>query len=126
MQVMARSFNAVRDPLILSSNPRNRWRIGRDGSVDHSTDGGTTWQPQSTGAAVTLRAGGSPSASVCWLVGPGGVVVLTTDEGRSWQRIAFPAAVDLTLVRATDGVTATVVATDGREFTTADGGRTWR
>jgi Photosynthesis system II assembly factor YCF48 len=125
-QMMARAFNAVRDPVVMSSDPRNRWRIGRDGAVDHTSDGGVTWQPQSTGVGVTLTAGASPTASVCWLVGPGGVVVLTTDEGQSWQRVAFPAAVDLSSIRAQDGTTATIIAADGRTFATQDGGQTWR
>jgi Photosynthesis system II assembly factor YCF48 len=125
-QLMARSFNAVRDPVVMSSNPRNRWRIGRDGAIDHTSDGGVTWQPQTTGVGVTLTAGASPSPSVCWLVGPAGVVALTTDEGRSWQRVAFPEAVDLSGVRAADEKAATILAADGRTFATQDGGRTWR
>jgi hypothetical protein len=125
-QMMVRSLNAVRDPVVMSSNPRNRWRIGRDGAVDHTSDGGVTWQPQSTGVGVTLTAGASPSASVCWLVGPAGVVVMTMDEGRSWQRVAFPAAVDVSGVRAADEKTATILTADGREYRTDDGGRSWR
>jgi hypothetical protein len=123
-QVLARRF--ARDTAIVSSSPISRWRIGTGGVVEHSADGGSTWQTQSTGVTVTLTAGSSPSPSVCWLVGPRGVVVITTDEGRSWQRLSFPVEIDLISVRAIDDTTATVVTSDGRTFTTSDRGRTWR
>ena len=79
---------------IVSSNPGSRWRIVPDGAVQRSADGGSTWQTQQTGVAVTLIAGASPSPSVCWLVGPGGIVLLSTD-GRSWRRLPFPEMTDL-------------------------------
>ena len=40
------------------------------GAVQRSTDGGSTWETQQTGAAVPFTAGASPSSSVCWLGGP--------------------------------------------------------
>jgi hypothetical protein len=122
----ARRFDAAREPIIFSSNPISRWRIGRSGVVQHSADGGSTWQTQSTGVNVTLTAGSSPSPAVCWLVGPAGVVLISTDEGSSWQRLAFPVTTDLVSVRATDTQRATVVTSDGRTFTTSDRGHTWR
>ena len=122
----ALAFRVAVDPVIVSSNPISRWRIGTGGIVEHSADGGSTWQIQSTGANVTLTAGSSPSPSVCWLVGPTGIVLLTTDEGRSWQRLPFPEAIDLISVRATDGRSATVVTSDGRSFRTSDRGGNWK
>jgi hypothetical protein len=116
----------ARDAAVVSSNQVSRWRIGTGGVVQHSADGGSTWQTQSTGVTVTLTAGFSPSPSVCWLVGPGGVVLVSIDEGRSWQRLPFPVVIDLISVRAIDDTTATVVTSDGRTFTTSDRGRNWR
>jgi hypothetical protein len=117
----SRQTVAVRE--IISPDPSIRWRIGMAGSVQYSSNGGSTWEAVSTGVTVDLAAGASPSASVCWLVGRAGTVLLTTD-GRRWQRIAFPEAVDLVAVQATDARTATVTA-DRRVFRTADGGATW-
>jgi hypothetical protein len=113
-----------RQTVIVSPSPASQWRIVPGGVVQHSTDGGSTWEMQSTGVAVTLTAGVSPSPSICWLVGTGGVVLLSTD-GRSWRRLAFPEAADLASVSATDDKAATVTASDGRTFSTNDGGRTW-
>jgi hypothetical protein len=110
---------------IVSPNANVRWRILTAGSVARSTDGGTTWQTQSTGVPLTLTAGTAPSPTMCWLVGPGGVIVLSTD-GRTWQPVPFPEVIDLTSIRASDGANATVTAADGRTFITTDGGKTWR
>ena len=122
-QAKARRSSALLS--IQSPNQNVVWRVVAGTSVERSTDGGTTWQPQSIGAPAQLAAGAAPSPTVCWLVGSGGVVLLTND-GRTWQRVAFPAAVDLTAIFATDGSNATVTASDGRAFVTTDGGKTWR
>ena len=109
---------------IASPNRSIRWRIGRAGSVQYSTNGGASWEPTTTGVSVDLSAGASPAPSVCWMVGRAGTIILTAD-GRRWQRIAFPETVDLVAVQATDARTATVRTADGRALRTADGGATW-
>ena len=124
-QPMAKTFSfGAPETIIVSSNPASRWRILQGGQVQHSADGGATWQTQTTGVSETLSGGSSPSPSVCWLVGPKGIVLRTTD-GRSWTRVPFPQVVPLASVRATDVQMATVTTEDGRQFVTADGGRTW-
>ena len=94
------------------------------GTVQHSTDGGSTWQMQQTGVNVTLTTGASPAPLVCWLVGPAGRVLLSTD-GATWKQVSLAQPIDLVAVRAADGKSATVTASDGRTFTTTDGGVTW-
>jgi photosystem II stability/assembly factor-like uncharacterized protein len=125
-QLMARRFVA-KETTIVSADAQSRWRLGSVGGfVEHSTDGGATWQVLPTGVNAMLVDGSSPSRAVCWLVGQAGVVMLTIDEGRSWQRLASPASIDLRSVTATSDKNATVVAADGRRFSTSDGGRNWR
>ena len=109
---------------IASPDPAIRWRIGAGGSVQYSTNGGSTWEALSTGVSADLTAGASPSPSICWLVGRAGTVLLSTD-GRRWQRVPFPEPADLVQVRATDAGTASVTTADGRTFSTTNGGRTW-
>jgi hypothetical protein len=109
---------------IVSPDSSIRWRIGVRGSVQRSTDGGSTWEAQPTGVTTDLTAGMSPSPSVCWVVGRAGTVLLTSD-GRQWQRVMFPESADLTAVQAIDARTATVATADGRFYRTADGGVTW-
>jgi photosystem II stability/assembly factor-like uncharacterized protein len=109
---------------IVSPNPSNRWRLVPGGAVQHSTDGGATWQTQQTGVDVNLTAGASPAPLVCWLVGPAGRVLLSTD-GATWKQVSLAQPVDLVAVRAVDTRSATVTASDGRTFATTDGGVTW-
>ena len=102
-----------------------RWRLRIAGSVDRSTDGGSSWQTQPTGFATPLVNGAAPTPTICWVVGKGGIVLRSTD-GATWQRVGLPDAIDLTAIRASDAINATVTAADGRVFTTGDGGTTWR
>jgi hypothetical protein len=112
------------DVIVVSSNPSTRFRLLPGGSVQRSADAGSTWRTEVTGTNQTLKAGSSPSPSVCWLVGGAGTVLLSVD-GRTWRRIGFPESVDLLSVTATDQDNAFVGTADGRVFVTADGGQTW-
>ena len=122
----ARAFASRADATIISLNRTSQWRLGVGGEVQHSADGGMTWQAQVTGVTVAPTAGFSPAPSVCWLVGPAGLVLITTDQGGSWRRLPFPIDTDLASVRATDHLAATIATADGRTFVTSDGGATWR
>ncbi len=118
------AFAGGPDVIVVSSNPSTRFRLRPGGAVQRSADAGSTWRTENSGTTETLRAGSSPSPSVCWLVGGAGTVLLSTD-GRTWRRIAFPATVDLLSVAATDQDDASVTTADGRVFVTTDGGQTW-
>lgn len=124
-QTFANALRAQPMPEIVSSNPASRWRITpTPGLVQHSADGGATWEPQQTQVIADLTTGASPTPSVCWLVGRAGLVLLSTDA-RTWRRVTFPESADLVAVQATDDSTATVTTADGRKFSTSDGGLTW-
>lgn len=109
---------------VISPERSYRWRSVTPGSIQYSIDGGMNWRSSSTGTAVALHAGSSPSGTVCWLVGQRGTVLLTTD-GRNWQVRPFPEQVDLMEVRATDARNATVTTVSRRRFATTDGGVSW-
>jgi hypothetical protein len=109
---------------IVSTDSMSRWRIAGGRSIEHTTDGGATWQEQSAGAASTLTAGSAPSPTICWVVGQGGVVLLSAD-GQTWRTVASPGTNDLVSVRAVDERTATVTDVNGRTYVTTDGGVRW-
>jgi hypothetical protein len=110
---------------IVSSNQLVRWRILSGGGVEHSTTGGTTWEPVTIQSAGAPTAGSSPDPLVCWLVGPDGYIARTVD-GMRFQRVPFPESTSLVAVRADSASAATVTAADGRRFRTEDQGMTWR
>jgi hypothetical protein len=112
-------------PLVIASPDRaSRWRLA-GGTVEHTTDGGQSWQPQSTGVVAPMLAGAAPGARVCWLAGTGGVVLRTTDGGATWTRLAAADHTDLVAIEAPDETHATVTTAAGRRFATRDGGATW-
>lgn len=111
-------------PILIESPDRHsQWRIVGD-AVEHTEDGGATWQPQPIGVVSPVRAGAAPDARVCWIAGAGGVVLRTSD-GTTWTRIPFPERADLVAVQASDASHAVVTTADGRRFATTDGGGTW-
>jgi hypothetical protein len=118
-----RAANVVPD--IVSPDPAVRWRIAGT-AVQHSVDGGSTWNAVTVNGAADLTAGTAPAATVCWLVGRAGVVLLTTD-GRTFRRLPFPEMTDLSGVRTVDagGRVASVSTADGRTFVTTDAGASW-
>jgi hypothetical protein len=116
---------AAQPVVVVSPGTMLRWRIGRAGSVDYSTDAGRTWEARPTGVDVDLVAGASPSGTVCWIVGEAGTVLLTTN-GTDWQRLTAPARLDLTTVEAIDARSAIVTAVNGQRFRTTDAGMSWQ
>jgi len=102
------------------------WRLGAGGSIDHSTDAGKNWQPQTSGVTSELTSGSAPSDTVCWVVGKAGAMLLTTDAGKHWKSLMSPIAADLGGIHATDAMHASVWDVPNRNsFETADGGATW-
>jgi photosystem II stability/assembly factor-like uncharacterized protein len=111
-------------PIVITSpDPDSAWRIV-GGTVEHTTDGGATWQSQPIGVVTPLRAGAAPEARVCWLAGAAGVVLRTID-GTTWMRMTLPEPADLVTIQASDASRATVTDAAGRRFATNDGGATW-
>jgi hypothetical protein len=133
LKAFAQSLTANPAAVFASPNRRALWRLGPAGRIEHSTDQGQTWQPQSSGVTADLFAGVAPSETVAWAVGRDGII-LRTEDGEHWQRVAAPSATqptpatpppDWTSVEARDGLHATITSRDLRRFATEDGGRTW-
>jgi len=113
--------------IIKTPNPKVMWRIAEGGFVEHTTDGGATWQKQqlrSFQAAPQITAGYAPTANICWLVGRDGAIILTRDAAH-WVPIPPPITTDFVGVTAKDNFSATVTAADGRKYSTDDAGDHW-
>lgn len=63
------------------------WAVGREGAIIHTTDGGYTWQNQSSNTTEWLRNVDFWDKEIGWSVGFGGVTLRTTNGGNSWQKI---------------------------------------
>ena len=134
LKAFAQSLAANPAAVFASPNRRALWRLGPAGRIEHSTDQGQTWQPQSSGVPADLLAGVAPSETVAWAVGRDGII-LRTEDGEHWQRITPPSAMQPAVatapqtewigVEARDAARATITSRDLRRFATEDGGRTW-
>src|ERR1700754_2587094 len=63
------------------------WVVGADGIIQHSRDGGLTWQGQESGTMVPLQLIYG-SGTDLWTVGPRGTIVHSNDDGRTWTQQA--------------------------------------
>jgi photosystem II stability/assembly factor-like uncharacterized protein len=70
---------------------------GGGGVIEVSNDGGNSWAPHNTSAAMILYGATCPSVSMCKVVGTtsgpqrrAGIVVSTDDSGRTWHRLGAP------------------------------------
>ncbi len=110
-----------------------QWRVGKGGSIERSSDNGTTWVSQMSPSQQDWLAGAAFSEKVCWLAGAKGAIARTVD-GERWDLIPPPAQAaapgggqpDWTAITALDALNATVTAANGRKFNTPDGGLTWQ
>jgi hypothetical protein len=65
------------------SDPRHGWAVGGAGTILHTSDGGVSWQPQSSGVDTTLYDVKFQDTLVGVACGVD-VVLLTTDGGQTW------------------------------------------
>lgn len=111
---------------IVAPGQMQAWRLGSSGLIEHSTDAGKIWTPQTSGVTTDLTSGSAPSDKVCWVVGKAGTILLTTDGGKHWKSLTSPIAADLGGIHAIDAMHASVWDVSNRNsFETADGGATW-
>jgi len=111
---------------IVSPGEKHAWRVGDLGTIEHSTDRGKSWKPQSSGITADLTSGSATSDKICWIIGKVGTILLTTDGGKHWKQVMSPIAGDLGGIHATDATHASIWDVPNRiSFETSDGGATW-
>ena len=109
------------------------WRIGENGRIERSTDGGGKWVAQAGPSQQKWVTGAAVSDTTCWIVGRDGAIARTTD-GEHWAQIAPPPMAsattgklpDWTGITASSAQAATITASDQRRYATQDGGKTWQ
>jgi photosystem II stability/assembly factor-like uncharacterized protein len=101
------------------------WIAGQGGSIVKTTDGGLTWQPQTTGTAMDLSDLYFLNEQNGWVTGDKGVLLSTTDGGVRWKQQRLEGG-ELAGVRfVTEQIGWVAVRSSGQVLSTTDGGRTW-
>jgi photosystem II stability/assembly factor-like uncharacterized protein len=112
------------------------WVVGASGTIRKTTDGGLTWQTQSSGTTFELHDVHFVNSQTGWVVGasfsssnPQAPILKTTDGGVTWISQSTPAAHRLWSVHFVNDQTGWAVGIDrdlkGVIIKTADGGATW-
>lgn len=70
---------------IVAIDSSHCWAVGKEGAILYTSDGGTTWEQQSSGTANELKAVTFLNVSTGWIVGAGGVILHTDDGGTTWK-----------------------------------------
>lgn len=110
-------------------DPQHAWLVGEFGIILRSSDGGVTWQSQTSGVSATLFGVGFADRQRGWAVGVDATMLATFDGGETWSRqnVATPKGFRLSLfdvaVKAQSGW---AVGDSGYLLHTVDGGASWK
>lgn len=98
--------------------------VGTGGTIYRSTNGGSTWQVQTSGTSFDLNSVSSSGSTILTAVGNHGTILHTTD-GVNWNLQPSGTTADLYGVFGTDPNHWYVVGANGTLLYTQDGGATW-
>jgi len=101
------------------------WVCGREGSILHTTDGGSTWDRQKSGTDYTLSSIFFKDTKTGWAVGNGGTILHTVDGGAHWAKQNSPVKFYLMDVYFADSKTGWIVTQKTHILYTENGGSTW-
>ncbi len=118
---------------------QNGWAVGDRGTIVATTDGGNTWQRQSSAATCTLRSVWFLNQQFGWAAGgfthpythtSTGIILATTDGGQTWAETPNLGLPALRRVRFFDARRAWAIGCPSAMyptgvFSTDDGGRHW-
>ena len=99
--------------------------MGIIGTILRTTDGGDTWNPQTSGTAGALAGVWFTDVSTGTAVGVGGTILRTTDGGSTWYPRSSGTTVYLLDLAYADSLTGLAVGYVGTILQTRDGGETW-
>ena len=91
--------------------------VGDDGTIIRTTDGGTTWTPQTSGVTTVLRCVFFSNADSGTVVGEFGTILKTTNGGSSWTKENSPTTLHLLGVFYSDANNGTIVGHGGTILT---------
>ena len=103
---------------------KTRWRISRDGHVEH-TVGPSTWERVMSAEPVNFRVVATVGNDV-WAGGSDGALFHSTDGGKHWDRVALAGEQGtITSIHFSTAQQGSLTCDSGASWTTSDGGHTW-
>ena len=101
------------------------WFAGSGGQISKTTDGGQTWNNQTSNTTTQLNSIFMIDQNYGWAAGFNGVIVKTTDGGVNWNNITTPTAEMLTGIKFLDQNNGWAIGNNGTILKSMDGGTSW-
>ena len=105
---------------------KDGWACGRWGTILHTTDGGKTWNNQTSGTDYTLTGIHFVDPKHGWAVGDQGTIIHTKDGGATWVKQKSPVPYFLMAVQFVNSKKGWIVTERTTILATEDGGATWQ
>src|ERR1700687_2720927 len=99
--------------------------VGDAGTILRTTDGGATWNRQTSGTIYALLGVSFVDANIGTAVGERGTILRTRNDGDSWTPQTSGTTQHLQSVSFVDAHIGTTVGSYGTILRTTDGGATW-
>ena len=100
----------------------NGTAVGENGTILRTTDGGTTWNSQTSGTTVRLEGVSFTDSNNGTAVGDNGTILRTTSGGTTWNSQISGTTNNLNSVSFIDSDNGTAVGYDGTILRTTNGG----
>lgn len=100
------------------------WAVGQNGTVVHTTDGGTKWKRKDTGSTNTLADVFFVDEKTGWAVGANGTILHTADGGETW-RVKERITENYLMAVRFHGSIGIIAGANGEILRTTNGGTTW-
>jgi hypothetical protein len=98
--------------------------VGSSGKILHSTDGGNTWDPQTSGSTNYLYSVTMVNNNLGWIVGADGLVLKTINGGNNWSIQSVPTRNNLYTLCFTDSDNGWIAGFNGAILHTGNGNPT--
>ena len=105
-------------------NPQTGWCVGSDGTILHTSNGGSSWETQASESKALLTGFAVLDANTAWASGANGTILFTRNGGKDWvaQKTNTNAGIsDIAFIDEKRGLAVGY----GTILSTKDGGNTW-
>jgi len=95
---------------------------GNEGAILKTTDGGTSWAPQTSGTKNSLTAACFTDVNTGYIVGENGTILKTINGGTTWKALSSGTTDYLNSIIFTNAQTGYVIGSSGTILKTITGG----
>ena len=109
------------------TNKNVGWIVGDEGTVLKTSNGGSTWQVQSSGVTAKLWGISAVSQNMVWICGTNNTLIKTTNGGSNWQILMQGDTLDGILIDVAfvNENVGWLSNNNGSIMKTVDGGNSW-